>query len=61
MHTLPNDPAARNPASAVERLSNRLRWPTLPWPARRLVRRHGLNCATAAAIAELIGYTGGRQ
>jgi hypothetical protein len=57
MHTLPNDPAARNPASAVERLSDRLRWPTLPWPAKRLVRRHGLHAATARTIAELIGYS----
>ena len=61
MHTLPNDAAARNPASAVERLSNRLRWPTLPWPARRLMRKHGLHAATANTIAELLGYTGGRQ
>jgi hypothetical protein len=56
MHTLANDPAARNPATAVERLSDHLRMSTLPWPAKRLARHHGLHAATAATIAELIGY-----
>jgi hypothetical protein len=57
MHTIANDPAARNPASAVERLSDHLRWRSLPWPAKRLARRHGLHAATARTVAELIGYT----
>jgi hypothetical protein len=29
---------------------------TLSWPAKHLVRRHGLRAATAKVIAELIGY-----
>lgn len=49
--------AARNPVSAAERLSDHLRGPALPWPARRLRRRFGLHAATAATIAELIGFT----
>ena len=63
MHNLENNPDFRKAAtSPVERLSNRLRWPTLPWAARRLVRRHGLNCATAATVAELAGFAlDGRQ
>jgi hypothetical protein len=57
MRTIFHDHTNINPASAIERLGDHLRWPTLPWPARRLARRHGLHAATAATIAELIGYT----
>jgi hypothetical protein len=59
----PQNRPFRNNATAVERLSDRLRWPTLPWPARRLMGRHGLHAATAATVAELADYAidGGRQ
>jgi len=53
----PQNRPFRNNATAVERLSDRLRWPTLPWPARRLMRKHGLHAATARTVAELVGYT----
>ena len=46
----------RNPATAVERLSDHIRWRALPWPAKRLVRRHGLHAATARVVAELAGF-----
>jgi hypothetical protein len=41
-------------ATAVERLSDHIRLRSLPWPARRLVRRFGIGAATAAVIAEMI-------
>jgi hypothetical protein len=51
--TLDKHPTRFNPASAADHL----RWRSLPWAARRLVRRHGLHAATAKTVAELIGYT----
>jgi hypothetical protein len=52
----------RHHGTAIERLSDHLRTRTLPWPAKHLVRRHGLHAATARTVAELIGYAmDGRQ
>jgi len=51
-----NSPAYFNIAlTAAERLSDRRRWRDLPWPARRIARRHGLRPMMAKAIAENIG------
>jgi hypothetical protein len=47
---------------AVELLAEHIRMRALPWPARRLARRHGLKAATARTVAELVGYAiGGRD
>jgi hypothetical protein len=61
MIKLPHAPTVRNPASAVERLSDHLRWRAMPWPAKRLVRHYGLHAATAAVIAEMIYTAEARQ
>jgi hypothetical protein len=53
----PQNGPFRNNATAAERLSDHLRFRSLPWTARRLARRHGLRAATARTVAELIGYT----
>ena len=56
-----NSPVFRNVAlTAAERLSDRHRWPELPWAARRIARRHGLRPMMAKAIAESIGLAMGR-
>lgn len=57
---MPSYHDARTPykgSTAVERLSDHIRLRSLPWPARRLMRRHGLHAATARTVAELVGYT----
>ena len=41
---------------AVELLAEHIRMRALPWPAKRLARRHGLRAATARTVAELVGY-----
>lgn len=55
--TNPCNPAA----SPIEQLSNHLRWRSLPWPARHLMRKHGLHAATARTIAELAGFAVDRR
>jgi hypothetical protein len=52
----PQNRSFRNNGMAVERLSDHVRMPTLPWPARRLTKRFGLGAATARVVAEMIGY-----
>lgn len=37
--------------------AERARFRALPFPAKRLVRRHGLTPATALVVAELAGFS----
>jgi hypothetical protein len=52
--TLTHDPAARNPATAVERLPN----PdplTMDYAARKIASRYNVTAALARVVAELVG------
>jgi hypothetical protein len=52
--TIPFPKRRRNNATAIEMA-------TLSWPAKRLVRRHGLRAETAKVIAEMIYTPGDRR
>ena len=54
--TLNSPPVYFNIAlTETERMSDQHRWRDLPWPVRRIARRHGLRPMMAKAIAENIG------
>jgi hypothetical protein len=51
MPTLQNHPLPFKSAP-----TDRERVRVMPWPAKRLARRHGLRPATALVVAELAGF-----